>query len=286
MKAIRRVMQEPLDRTEAAATPAQALAPQVRTLGAVNWIGLRTLLLKEISRFLKIFGQTILSPLVMTLLFAAMFAMGMPGPHKIGGVPFLQFVVPGLIVMSMAQSAFLNASSSLIIAKLQGNIVDMLMPPLSPIELTTGYAIAGVVRGLLVGVVSFGALFLFTPIPIAHPWAIAAFGILGTLMLSLIGLITGIWGDKFDHLGAVQSFLIMPATFLSGTFFSVESLPQQWQFVCFANPFFYMIDGFRYGFTGLSDGPILGGLGILLIVNLVLFDIAYWMFATGNRLKN
>lgn len=265
---------------------AQPLAPEVRHIGAVNWRGMWTLTAKEIHRFIKIAGQTLLSPLVMTLLFYAVFAMGMNSGHKIASVPFLHFIIPGLIMMSMAQSAFMNTASSLILSKLQGNIVDILMPPLSPMELTIGYTVSGVVRGLLVGAMTFGVLFFLTEIPFHAASVIAYFAVMGSMMLSLIGLITGIWGEKFDHMGSIQNFIIMPATFLSGTFFSVASLPEKWHFVCFMNPFFYMIDGFRYGFIGVSDGPILGGMAILLFVNVALFNIAYWMFARGTFLKN
>lgn len=285
MKAIRHMVREQ-DEEQDVLLLAQPLAPEVRYIGAVNWCGLWTLTAKEVQRFMRIAGQTLLSPLVMTLLFYAVFAMGMQGNQKIASVPFLHFIIPGLIMMAMAQSAFMNTSNSLILSKVQGNIVDVLMPPLSPMELTLGYALSGLVRGLLVGVLTFSALVLLTPIPIHHVYAILYYAIMGSMMLSLIGVITGIWGDKFDHMGTVQNFLIMPATFLSGTFFSVSSLPEKWHFVCFLNPFFYMIDGFRYGFTDHADGQILGGMAILLFVNMVLFNIAYWMFARGTHLKN
>ncbi|MDD3181445.1 MAG: ABC transporter permease [Alphaproteobacteria bacterium] len=285
MKAIRRMMQETHEEEDILQL-VQPLAPDVRYIGAVNWIGMWTLTAKEVHRFIKIAGQTILSPLVMTLLFYAVFAMGMDNGHKIATVPFLHFIIPGLIMMSMAQSAFMNTASSLILSKLQGNIVDILMPPLSPLEMTIGYAASGLVRGLLVGAVTFSVLWFFSPIPIHSIPHILYFAIMGSMMLSLIGVITGIWGDKFDHMGSIQNFIIMPATFLSGTFFSVASLPEKWQFACFVNPFFAMIDGFRYGFIGVSDGPLLGGMALLFLVNLALFNTAYWMFARGTCLKN
>lgn len=285
MKAIRRMMQEPQE-DEGILLLTQPLPPQVRPLGVFNWRGMWTLTAKEIRRFMKIPGQTIISPLVMTLLFVAVFAMGTHGAQKLAGVPFLQFVVPGLIMMSIAQSAFMNSSSSLILSKLQGNIVDILMPPLSPFELAFGYAVSGLVRGLLVGAVSFGVLFFLVDIPLRHIPVALYFAAMGALMLSLIGLVTGIWAEKFDHMGAIQNFLIMPATFLSGTFFTVANLPDKWKAVCLVNPFFYMIDGFRYGFIGIADGPLLGGAAYLLLINIVLFNVAYWMFARGTHLKN
>lgn len=259
--------------------------PTLRRFGRLNWRGLWTLGSKEVHRFLKIPAQTIISPLVMTLLFYAIFAMGFHSGTKIGGIHFLQFIIPGLVMMSMAQSAYVNTSASLILSKIQGNMVDVLMSPLSPLELTIGYAFGGLVRGLLVGLFSLGVLTFFTTLPVQHGAFIIYFGVMGSLMLSLAGVITGIWGDKFDHMGGVQNFIIMPATFLSGTFFSLQSLPEKWQFVCTINPFFYMIDGFRYGFTGIADSNIWAGMGFLMIVNLVLFTISYWMFAHGSYLK-
>ncbi|MDD2326125.1 MAG: ABC transporter permease, partial [Alphaproteobacteria bacterium] len=221
-----------------------------------------------------------------TLLFYAVFSMGMGSQQaKIGHTPFLSFVIPGLIVMSMAQSAFMNTAASLILSKIQENIVDVLMSPLGPTELTIGYAIGGVVRGLLVGALSYGVLTLLTPLPLLHPLIALFFAVMGTLMLSLIGLLTGIWGDKFDHLGSVMNFIIMPATFLSGTFFSLDSLPESWHFVCTMNPFFYLIDGFRYSFTGTADSFLWGGMAMLVIVNIVLFTLSYWLFAHGTFLK-
>lgn len=285
MKAFRRMIQQPQEEEDVLLLT-EPLAPAVRVFGAVNWIGLMTLTSKEIHRFLKIFAQTILSPLIMTLLFYAMFALGTQGQHRVVGIPLLHFVIPGLIIMSVAQSAFVNNSISLILSKLQGNIVDVLMPPLSPLEMTISYAVAGAVRGLIVGGASYGVLSFFMFLPVQHIGFVLYHAVMGSMMLSLMGLMTGIWGDKFDHMGGIQNFIIMPATFLSGTFFSVASLPEQWRFVCFANPFFYMIDGFRYGFIGVADGSLWGGLGIMLIVNLVLFNIAYWMFARGTFLKS
>ena len=263
----------------------EELAPAVRHFGLLNWRGMGTLAFKEVHRFLKIPGQTLISPLVMTLLFYAVFAMGMGPQAKAGNVSFLAFIIPGLIVISMAQSAFMNTAASLILSKIQENIVDVLMAPLGPIELTIGYAFGGVMRGLLVGGLSYGLLSLLTPLPLAHPLIALFFAIMGTLMLSLMGVLTGIWGDKFDHMGAVLNFVIMPATFLSGTFFTIDSLPESWRFVCTMNPFFYLIDGFRYGFTGTADSFLWGGMALLLIVDLVLFTLAYWMFAHGTFLK-
>lgn len=257
----------------------------VREFGACNWRGLWALTFKEIYRFIKIWEQTIISPLVMTLLFYAVFAVGIGNDRLIGNIPFLAFVIPGLVMMAMAQSAFSNGAISLVLSKLQGNIVDILMPPLSPMEVTFAYVVAGLVRGIVVGVISVSALAIFTPLHFVSLPHLIYFGVMGSLMLSSIGVITGICGARFDHIGAIQNFIVMPATFLSGTFFTVSQLPEKWQVICFLNPFYYMIDGFRYGFLGLSDSSIISGMALLFCVNLVLLHVVYWLFAKGSCLR-
>ncbi len=288
MKTFRQLVQERLDEEdEPVVLLTESASPKPQRMGDWNPRGLWTLTLKETARFMKIPFQTVVSPLVMTFLFYAVFALAMGGGQRaIGGVPFLRFLIPGLIVMSMAQAAFMNNAASLILSKLQGNIVDLLMAPLSPFELTVGYALAGLARGLVVGGLSVGAMYFLMPMQIVHPFFVLYFAVMGSLMLSLLGLVTGVWGRDFDQFGAVQNFIVMPATFLSGSFFSVSSLPQGWSFLCTLNPFFYMIDGFRYGFTGYADGDLWSGIALLLFVNLALFNVAYWMFASGARLKN
>lgn len=189
-------------------------------------------------------------------------------------------------MMSMVQNAFANTSSSMVISKVQGNIVDVLMPPLSAMELTAGYVFGGIARGLIVGLVSIGALAFFTSMPVTNLFFIAYYALMGSMMLALLGLIGGIWSDKFDHLAAVQNFIVMPATFLSGTFYTASQLPPFWQFLCHLNPFFYMIDGFRYGFIGISDGTLGTGLAVLAVCNMVLLFLAYTMIARGYKLKS
>lgn len=260
---------------------------EVSRMGALNWRGLWTLMAKETIRYLKIWPQTILSPLIMTYLFYSVFVVsnGIGVPRTVGGIPFLHFIIPGLVMMSMAQSAFISPAVALILSKLQGNIVDILMTPVSAVDLTVAYSISGMLRGVIVGLVTMGGFLMLTDMPVhSVTWAVF-FAVAGSLMLSLLGLITGILGDKFDHLGAMQNFIIMPATFLSGTFYSVTQLPVEWRFVCFANPFFYMIDGFRYAFTGRGDAMPLAGAALLVMVSLVLLSITYWLFAKGTRLK-
>lgn len=290
MKSIREIVKDQAIEAEAAGDAillTRSASPYPREMRGGNGRGLWALTLKEIQRFLKIWLQTIISPLVMTLLFYAVFAVAMGGAaRKIGDVPFLQFLIPGLVMMSMAQAAFMSPSVSLILSKLQGNIVDVLMAPLSPLELTIAYALSGLARGLIVGAVSLIALSFLAPLSIHNGWFIFYYAVMGSLMMSLIGLITGVWGRDFDHLGAVQNFIIMPATFLSGSFFSIQDLPPLWMKICFFNPFFFMIDGFRCGFTGHTDGGLLGGMALLLCVNMALSHVAYWMFARGTNLKN
>jgi ABC-2 type transport system permease protein len=257
-----------------------------RTIGSVNWLGLGTLIDKEIERFLKIFAQTIMAPVVATLLFFAVFAFAFGGNQRsIGTVSYLTFLAPGLVMMSMAENAFMNTAISLVLSKINGNIVDVLMPPLSSFELTVGYATGGIVRGLAVGVASVACLSLFADMSASHFFFVLYYALMGSMMLSLLGVITGIWSEKFDHMAAIQSFLILPATFLSGTFYTTERLPESWRFICHMNPFFYVIDGFRYGFIGKADGSLFVGLVLVFVINLGLLGAAYALFESGYKLK-
>jgi ABC-2 type transport system permease protein len=203
----------------------------------------------------------------------------------VGSVTFLEFLAPGLVAMAIAQNAFANTSSSLIIAKIQGNIVDTLMPPLSANELTCGLAIGGMTRGLAVGAVALLAIAVFVPVRIVD-WAVLLFfAAQAALMLSLFGIVAGIWAEKFDHIASVTNYIIVPLSFLSGTFYSVGRLPESLQHVAHADPFFYMIDGFRFGAIGQADmDPWIGGT-ILTLTNAGLWVVCYGMFATGYRLK-
>ena len=260
--------------------------PSPRRFGAVNWLGLWTLTEKEVRRFLKVYFQTIIAPVVTTLLFLAIFVLAIGrATMQVAGVPFADFLAPGLIMMAMTQNAFANTSSSLIIAKVQGNIVDCLMPPLSPLELTLAFALGGVVRGLVVGIAVGAAMAVFVPISFPHPLLIVYHGLMATLMLSLLGMIGGIWADKFDHMAAVTNFIITPLSFLSGTFYSIDRLPDEFRLFALANPFFYMIDGFRYGFIGHADGSLALGAAVVGLTNLFLAFVTYRMFKTGYKLK-
>ena len=259
---------------------------RVRHIGRVNWRGLWTLYMKEVRRFLNVFTQTLLAPMVTTLLFLAIFTLALGGGgREVGGVAFATFLAPGLIMMAMVQNAFANTSSSLVIAKVQGNIVDVLMPPLSAGELTLGIAGGGITRGLMVGLAVGLGMWIFVPVTVHDPLFILYHGVMASLMLSLLGMIGGIWSEKFDHIAAVTNFVITPFSFLSGTFYSIERLPETWQLVAHFNPFFYMIDGFRYGFIGHADGSLALGLVVMAGFNLFLWAVTYRMFATGYRLK-
>jgi len=263
-----------------------ATLPPPRHYGAVNWLGFRTLLMKEIRRFLKVYFQTILAPVVTTLLFLAVFALALGRvAATVKGVPFVQFLAPGLIMMAMVQNAFANTSSSLIIAKVQGNIVDMLMPPLSPAEQTFAIALGGVARGAVVGLAVGIVMALLVDMPIHSLPMIVFHGLMGSMMLSLLGMIGGIWADKFDHMAAVTNFIITPLSFLSGTFYSIDRLPEGFHAFALMNPFFYMIDGFRYGFIGQADGSIVVGIAVLGLSNLLLLAAAWVMLARGYKLK-
>ncbi len=247
--------------------------------------------MKEVRRFAKVYTQTIAAPVVTTLLFYAVFSLSMGSaagnaPRLVDGVSFFNFLAPGLIMMAMAQNAFANTSSSVMISKVQGNIVDVLMTPISPVELALAWTLGGVVRGLIVGVVTGVAIALFLPVHIYDFAAILIFSLLATMMLSLLGVIGAIWADKFDHIAAVTNFIITPLTFLSGTFYSVDKFPPVLRAISHLNPFFYMIDGFRYGFIGHADAPLLQGVVVLLGLNLLLWAATLRMLITGYKLKS
>ena len=258
-----------------------------RQINGINMVGLQTLIGKEVGRFINVYTQTVVAPVVTTLLFYAVFALAFGGiTRTIGDIPYLSFLAPGLIMMTMVQNSFANTSSSMVIAKVQGNIVDILMPPLSAAELFWGYIIGGIVRGLMVGSVVGVVVAVTVGLSVYSLFHIVAFAILGTMMLSSIGLAAGIWSQKFDHIAAVTNFLVTPLTFLSGTFYSISQLPPFWANLAHYNPFFYMIDGFRYGFIGQSDGDVVIGLAFLSMINVVLGVLTWWMLRTGYKIKS
>ena len=251
-----------------------------------NWIGVWTLYVREVRRFAKVYSQTLVAPVVTTLLFLAIFTLAL-GPDRapIGGMPFAEFLAPGLVMMAVAQNAFANTSSSLVISKIQGNIVDTLMPPLTAHELTLAMALGGATRGVAVGALVTLAMMPFVEIGVAH-WGFALFHLgAASLLLSLIGVAGGIWSDKFDHIAAVTNFVVTPLAFLSGTFYTLDRLPEAFVQIAELNPFFYMIDGFRFGMTGYADARPWSGLLVLVGANAAMWVLCWRMFATGYKLK-
>ncbi len=255
--------------------------------GDPNWTGVWTLYMREVRRFTKVYTQTLIAPVITTLLFLAVFSLAIGGRAgaQIGGVPFLEFLAPGLVMMAMTQNAFANTSSSIVVSKIQGNIVDTLMPPFTADELTLTIALGGATRGIVVGIVVALAMNLFVPVHIYSVGYILFHGVMASLMLSLLGIIGGIWAEKFDHIAAVTNFIVTPLSFLSGTFYSIQRLPDMWQLAAHFNPFFYMIDGFRYGFIGSYDVDPALGLAVMCGINVFLWLSCRQMFATGYRLK-
>jgi ABC-2 type transport system permease protein len=260
--------------------------PQSVEIGIVNWLGVWTLYQKEVRRFLNVFTQTIVAPMVTTLLFYAVLALALGrAVTHVGAVGFSEFLVPGLIMMAIVQNAFANTSSSILISKVQGNIVDILMPPLSPGEMTFAFTMGGVTRGLVVGVAVSLAMLFFVPYTIHFPFYVLFHALTASTMMSLLGIIGGIWSERFDHMAAVTNFVITPLTFLSGTFYSIDRLPGIWNTMARFNPFFYMIDGFRYGFIGQSDSDPALGITVMIIMDLLWAWVTLRMFATGYKLK-
>ncbi len=272
----------------APAAPAAAAALlQPRHIGFFNARGTWTLYAKEVWRFLKVGQQTLVAPVVTTLLFLAIFSLALGGENRmIGSIPFDRFLAPGLVMMAITQNAFANTSSSIVMGKMQGNIIDVLMPPLAPSELTLAYALAGMTRGVLVGLCCAVAMAFFVDMRVHDPLAIAYHAAMASLMLGLLGLMAGIWADKFDHISAVTNFVVTPAAFLSGTFYSIDQLPGAWNVVAHINPLFFLIDGFRYGFIGRADGPVWLGIVVVAAINAALWLGCHAMFARGYKLKS
>jgi ABC-2 type transport system permease protein len=267
--------------------PQAAQPPQPRALGAVNWLGLWTLYKKEVRRFLKVSFQTVLAPVATSLLFMLVFSLAIGSRRgDMMGVDFTAFLAPGLVMLGVLNNSFANSSSSLIVAKVQGNTVDFLMPPLSPSELAAAFIGGAITRGALVALATALAIAPFVDMSVAHPWAVAYFGLSAAAMLSMVGVIAGLWAEKFDHLAVITNFIIMPLAFLSGTFYSVEILPEPFYTISHVNPVFFMIDGFRYGFIGAHDSNLLIGALVCLIINLGLLAASYLLLRSGWRLKS
>ena len=259
----------------------------------VNWGGLKTLYVKEVRRFFKVQLQTVWAPAITTLLFLVVFtiATGAKRPVHVGGVdiPFADFIAPGLIIsQGMMGPAFANASFSLLVGKIQGTIVDYLQPPLSTGELLAALVGGAMTRAFLVGLVVWVAMALYPDVHVTptHPLAVLWFGFLGAMFLSLLGVLTSIWAEKFDHAAAVTNFVIAPLSLLSGTFYSVDRLAPAFRAFSHANPFFYIISGFRYGFLGTADSPVMLGSVIILAIDIALALLCYALLKRGWKLKN
>ena len=257
---------------------------------AITSSGWLTLLYKELLRFWKVSFQTIAAPVLTALLYLLIFSHVLESRVSVfdGRVRYTAFLIPGLVMMSVLQNAFANASSSIIQSKVTGNLIFVLLPPLSPLDMYAAYVLGAMVRGLVVGLGVFIVTLMMAPGPfsMAHPWWAVAFAILGSGILGTLGIIAGIWADKFDELAAFQNFLIVPLTFLSGVFYSIHSLPPFWQTLSHFNPFFYMIDGFRYGFFGLSDVATLRSLALVGSAAIILAALALLILARGWKLRH
>ncbi len=254
---------------------------------SINTIGVYTLCKREIWRFMKVWNQTVVAPVITTLLFLAIMtlAAGSNANRMVDGIEFNRFIAPGLIMMAIVQNAFANASSSLMLAKIQGVIIDILMPPLTGSEITFCLVVGGVVRGLLVGVVVTAAVYCFVPFTLCHFWIGLFYVVSASMMLALLGVLTGIWSQSFDQLSAITNYIITPLAFLSGTFYSIKRLPALFYNICHFNPFFYMIDGFRYALIDYTDGTVGLGMAVLTATNIALWLATMHLFKKGYRLK-
>ncbi|MFS4580518.1 ABC transporter permease [Phaeobacter sp. C3_T13_0] len=258
-----------------------------RRFGRVNWLGLRTLARREITRFLVVWTQTLLAPMVTAALFLMIFNIAIgPGRGTVMGVPFIVFLAPGIMMMTVIQNAFANTSSSIVITKVQGNIVDTLMPPLSGFEILLGYLAGAVARGVLVAVGLGVGIMLFLGVVPEYPLVALLFIVLGASFLGALGIVAGVFAEKFDQMAAITNFIVTPLAFLSGTFYSVEALPPVLRTLSHLNPVFYLIDGMRFGVIGTSDSSPLLGLVICSLSSLGIGTLAWVMLRSGYRLKS
>jgi ABC-2 type transport system permease protein len=262
--------------------------PQPRDFAGFNWMGAFTLYKREVRRFWKVGTQTVAAPVVTTLLYMLVFVVAVGSDRQpVDGISFVRFVVPGLIMMSVLNNAFANSSSSILQAKIMGLTPDFLTPPLSPLELVSAFTLGAATRGVVVGAVT-ALTILFLPgaeMQILHPWAAVYFVVGASLILGMGGILAGLWSEKFDHLAGAANFVVMPLTFLSGTFYLADHLPEPFATISHFNPFFYLIDGFRYGFIGHADGSLTVGVIMTAALTVGLFVWCYLLFKRGWRLK-
>tara|TARA_S200000501_G_scaffold212268_1_gene199462 strand:+ start:156 stop:968 length:813 start_codon:yes stop_codon:yes gene_type:complete len=259
----------------------------IRRFGLINWVGAWTLYQKEVLRFLNVWIQTIFSPLVSSLLFLLVLSLAIGGERgEVLGVSFITFLAPGLIAMQVIQQAFSHSSSSFMIGKIQGNILDLLYAPLSATEVTISMSLAAVTRSFMIAAITIIVFYFIIDIQIKHFFIIVLFTFLSSFILGNLGIIAGLWAEKFDHMATVTNFIIVPLSFLSGTFYTTDRLPDFLQTISKANPFFYMIDGFRYGFIGNSDGSIKVGVIYLIILSFLSWLVTYILFKKGYKIKS
>ncbi len=259
----------------------------IRRFGLVNWIGFYSLYVKEVSRFLIVWAQTLLSPLVSSLLFLSVLTLALGDDRgDVLGYSFISFLAPGLIVMSIVQQSFSHSVSSLMIGKIQGNIIDTLLAPLSATEVTLAIILAAVTRGLVILIISILVFSLIIEIHIYNIFYIFIGAFLGSFILGALGFITGLWAEKFDHTATITNFIITPLSFLSGVFYSIERLPDFFQSISKINPFFYIIDICRFGFLGASDGSIGFGLIYLVILSIIVWLMSYYLYKIGYKIKS
>lgn len=266
----------------------QQIANQgVRRFGVVNWLGMQTLAEREVRRFLAVWTQTLLAPLVTAGLFLLIFTIAV-GSNRgdVMGVSFMHFLAPGILMMTVIQNSFANVSSSIVVSKVQGNIVDTLMPPLSALELLVGYLAGGILRGMLVSVAVAMILFPFIGLGIAHPFFALFWIVLGGAFLGAIGIIAGVFANKFDQMAAITNFIVIPLSFLSGTFYSLDTMPPLLQAISHANPVYYLIDGLRFAVLGVSDSSPWLGVAVVGVSTAAVCGLGWWMFKTGYRLKS
>ena len=258
-----------------------------RRFGAFNLIGAWTLYKKEVLRYLIVWVQTIFSPIITSLLFLLVLSLAIGNDRgDVLGVPFISFLAPGLIAMQVIQQSFSHSSSSFMIGKIQGNIVDLLYAPLSAGEVTLAITLAAVTRSLMIALIATLVFFLLIEIEVKYFFTLILYIILSSFLLGALGVIAGLWAEKFDHMATVTNFIIVPLSFLSGTFYTIDRLPNYLQIVSKINPFFYMIDGFRYSFIGKSDGSITIGIFYLIFLSLLIWFIAYYLYKKGYKIKS
>ena len=264
------------------------MTPNARHFGAVNWLGLKTLYMKEVKRFMKVAPQTLLAPIISNLLFMTVFTLAFL-EVRAGGEghdAFIKFLAPGLVMLGILTNASANSSSSLMTGKMMGSIIDVLMPPLSHLELSLGYIAGADTRGILVAICTAIAISIFfVPLMPIHLWAVIYFSVSAAIALAMVGVLSGIWAEKFDQLAVVNQFIILPMSYLSGTFYHIDILPPLFQKISLMNPLFYLIDGFRYGFLGEADGNVMVGVILISIINIILFISVLKVFKSGWRLK-